>query len=161
MAPGSVEIRRAGFTPDPLTAGVLDFYMGWIMNQPRMIEQAGFTNWVSFAMRDFAWDEYSDLSVVRRSDLDARGPMIRRYLFALRRGVDLMLSDPAQAARITAKRATDESLSPEEVLQRFQLQRSLLVGDDGLPPLHMKAESWNRLAAALLQFGRLQVPACP
>jgi len=161
LAPGSVEIRRAGFTPDPLTAGVLDFYMGWIMNQPRMIEQAGFTNWVSFAMRDFAWDEYSDLSVVRRSDLDARGPMIRRYLFALRRGVDLMLSDPAQAARITAKRATDESLSPEEVLQRFQLQRSLLVGDDGLPPLHMKAESWNRLAAALLQFGRLQVPACP
>lgn len=161
LAPGSVEIRRAGFTPDPLMAGVLDFYMGWIMNQPRIIEQGGFTNWVSFAMRDFAWDEYSDVSVVRTSDLPARGDMVRRYLHALRRGVDLILAEPAKAAEITSRRAIDEKLDPAEVALRFELQKSLLVGDDGLPPLHMSDASWNRLAAALLQFGRLQLPAAP
>jgi len=161
LPPGSVEIRRAGFTPDPLTAGVLDFYMGWIMNQPRMIEQAGFTNWISFSMRDHAWDEYSDLSVVRRADLASRGEMLRRYLFALRRAVDLILAEPGRAAAITARRAVDETLSPEEVLLRFQLQRGLLTGDDGLPPLHMRADSWNRLAAALVEYGRVQIPGCP
>ncbi len=161
LPPGSVEIRRAGFTPDPLTAGVLDFYMGWIMNQPRMIEQAGFTNWISFSMRDYAWDEYSDLSVVRRADLATRGEMLRRYLFALRRAVDFLLAEPERAAVITAKRAVDETLSPEEVLQRFRLQRELLTGGDDLPPLHMRAESWNRLAAALVQYGRVQIPGCP
>lgn len=161
LAPGSVEIRRAGFTPDPLMAGVLDFYMGWIMNQPRIIEQGGFTNWVSFAMRDFAWDEYSDVSVVRTADLPARGDMVRRYLHALRRGVDFLLAEPAKAAAITSRRAIDEKLDPDEVALRFELQKSLLVGDDGLPPLHMTDASWNRLAAALLQFGRLQLPSAP
>jgi NitT/TauT family transport system substrate-binding protein len=161
LPPGSVEIRRAGFTPDPLTAGVLDFYMGWIMNQPRMIEQAGFTNWISFTMRDHAWDEYSDLSVVRRADLATRGEMLRRYLYALRRAVDFLLVEPERAAAITAKRAVDETLSTEEVLQRFRLQRELLTGGDDLPPLHMRAESWNRLAAALVQYGRVQIPGCP
>jgi hypothetical protein len=43
------------------------------------------------------------------------------------------------------------------VLRRFELEKDLVVGHDGQPPLWMSAESWNNLAVLLTQYGGISL----
>lgn len=153
----AVQFMQAGYTPDPLLAGVMDFYFGWVNNQPRLIEQAGYSNWFALPCYEVGVDEYCDVSVVRRETLKKRPDVIRRYLWALYQGTAFIIDHPEEAAAITARRSTDVSLTPAQVMRRFEIQRKLMIGNDQQPLLHMSADRWDSLAAGMVQFRQIEV----
>ena len=156
--PDAVKFMQAGYTPDPLLAGVMDYYFGWVNNQPRLMEQAGYSNW--FALRSFevGVDEYCDVSVVRRETFEKRGDVLRRYLWALYQAATFIVEHPEEAAVITSRRSTDVSLTPAQVMRRFDLQKELMIGNDHQPLLYMSAERWDSLAAGMVQFNQIELP---
>ncbi len=158
LPPESLHVRRAGFTPEPLLAGSVDFYAALIVNQPRILEQAGYKNWIAFRFSDWGWEDFSDVSIVRRDALASRADVWRRYLWATGQALRFILDHPDEAAEITARRSTDVPLTPAMVRRRFDLQRDLAFGAPGSPLQQMPPEQWDRLAARLLQSGAIQLP---
>jgi hypothetical protein len=47
----------------------------------------------------------------------------------------------------------DAALDKSMVMRRFELERDLVVGHDGKPPLWMSEEVWNNSATLLTQYG--------
>ncbi len=155
----SLHIDRVGFTPDPLLAGTVDFYGAFIVNQPRIIERAGYQNWMAFRFDEWGWVDFGDVSIVRRDTLETSPEVLRRYLRATGRALRFILDQPAEAAEITARRSIDVPLTPAMVRRRFDLQRSLIAGPAGSPLQEMDLEHWDRLAARLVQSGTLHLRA--
>jgi ABC-type nitrate/sulfonate/bicarbonate transport system substrate-binding protein len=155
---GSFRIMRVGFTPDPLLGGAVDYFGGFIVNQPAMIEQAGHRNWDAFHFSDWGWTDFADVSVVRRETLNARPDEVRRYLRATTRALRFMLDHPDEAAAITARRATAVPLTPAMVRRRLDLERDLIIGVPGSRLQEMPLDSWDRLAARLLSSGVISLP---
>ncbi len=153
-----LKIRTVGFTPDPLVAGAVDFYAAFINNQPRLLEQQGYRNWIALPFESIGWTEYADVSVVTRETAERKPDLVRRYARALNRAVRFYLDHPAETAAITVRESKDATLTPEMVMRRFELERPLVTGDDGTPPLQMRAEAWNRILATLIQDGEVGGP---
>ena len=159
LPPDSLHVRRAGFTPDPLLAGTVDYYGAFIVNQPRIVERAGYKNWDAFRFADWGWVDFADVSIVRRDALDARADVWRRYLRATGQALRFILDQPDEAAAITARRSTDVPLTPAMVRRRFDLQRDLMLGAPGSALQQMPPENWEKLTARLLQSGAINLPA--
>jgi ABC-type nitrate/sulfonate/bicarbonate transport system substrate-binding protein len=157
----SLHIKRVGFTPDPLLAGTVDYYGAFIVNQPRIVERAGYRNWTAFLFNDWGWVDFGDVSVVRRDTLQKTPDLLRRYLRATGRALRFMLDQPDEAAEITARRSVDVPLTPAMVRRRFDLQRALIEGTPGSPLQETNLEHWDRLAARLVQSGIIHLPAAP
>jgi ABC-type nitrate/sulfonate/bicarbonate transport system substrate-binding protein len=155
----SMRIKRVGFTPDPLMDGVVDYYGAFLVNQPRIMERAGFKNWTAFLFGDWGWVDFGDVSVVRRETLQKTPDVLRRYLRATGRALRFILDQPDEAAQITAQRSVDVPLTPDMVKRRFDLQRSLIEGAPGSPLQEMPLDRWNLLAAHLVQSGTIHLPA--
>lgn len=154
------EIVEAGFTPDPLLVGAIDYFAAWIVNQPRLAESQGFMNWTAFSFSEWGWDGYSDVSTVRRETLESNPDLVKRYLAATNQGLKFLLENPEESAEIAVKYGTDAPVTKEEALRRFELQKALIEGSDGLPLMHMTAERWNTEVATQIQFGQFELPAC-
>lgn len=154
------EIVEAGFTPDPLLVGAIDYFAAWIVNQPRLAESQGFMNWTAFSFSEWGWDGYSDVSTVRRETLESNPDLVKRYLAATNQGLKFLLENPDESAEIAVKYGTDAPVTKEEALRRFELQKALIEGSDGLPLMHMTAERWNTEVATQIQFGQFELPAC-
>jgi len=71
----------------------------------------------------------------------------------LTQAIQVYLNQPEQAADITVNYGKDATLTRDMVLRRFELEKDLVVGHDGQPPLWMSADSWNNLAALLIEYG--------
>ncbi len=154
------EIVEAGFTPDPLLVGAVDYIAAWVVNQPRLAEAQGYKNWTALRFSDWGWRGYADVSTVRREMLDENPELIRRYLAATHQGLKFLLDNPEESAEIAVEYGIDAPLTPADALRRFELQRSLIEGGDGLPLMHMSPVHWNEEVAALIQFGQIDVAAC-
>ena len=155
-----VEIMEAGFTPDPVLLGAMDYIGAWIVNQPRLLEEKGYMNWVAFRFSDWGWDGYGDVTVVRRETLEESPDLVRRFLAAQTRGLNYLLDNPEESAEIAVVYGVDAQLTKEQALRRFELQEALVVGEDDLPVSHMSADRWNMQAASMIQYDQLQVEAC-
>lgn len=153
-------IVEAGFTPDPLLVGAVDYYGSWIVNQPRLAEGQGFMNWTAFRFSEWGWDGYSDVSTVRREMLDSNPDLVKRYLAALDQGLKFLLENPEESADIAVKYGVDGQLTKEQALRRFELQQDLIEGSDDLPLMHMAAERWNSEVSTMVQYGQLELAAC-
>lgn len=160
LAPDAFEIVEAGFTPDPLLVGAIDYFAAWIVNQPRLAESQGFKNWTAFSFSEWGWDGYSDVSTVRRETLESNPDLVKRYLAATNQGLKFLLENPEESAEIAVKYGTDAPVTKEEALRRFELQKALIEGSDGLPLMHMTSERWNTEVATQILFGQLELPAC-
>ena len=68
----ALHVRRAGFTPEPLLGGSVDYYGAFIVNQPRILERDGYKNGVAFRFADWGWTDFADVSIVRRDALAPR-----------------------------------------------------------------------------------------
>jgi ABC-type nitrate/sulfonate/bicarbonate transport system substrate-binding protein len=139
-------------------AGVVDFYAAWLPNQPRFLEEQGHRNWAALEFEKLGWSEYSDVSVFTQKSARENPQRVVRYLYALQQAMQFRLSHPEEAADITVKWAKDAELTRAKVLRRFELEQPLLVGTDGQPPMWMKPENWDTLAALLLQFEQIELP---
>jgi len=155
-----IELMDAGFTPDPLLAGAMDYIGAWIVNQPRLLEQQGYMNWVSFQFSDWGWDEYSDVLAARRETIEKNPDLVKRYLAATYQGVKFLLDNPKESADIAAKYGTDAQVTADQALRRFQLQEALIKGSDNTPLLQMDPKAWNTLVASFVQYKQLELPAC-
>ena len=153
----SLHVRRAGFTPEPLLTGSVDYYGAFIVNQPRILERDGYKNWVAFRLADWGWADFADVSVVRRDALAPRADVWRRYLRATGQALRFILDHPDEAAEITARRSTDVPLTPAMVRRRFDLQRDMMLGKKETPLQQMLPEDWDKLAANLLQSGSIDL----
>lgn len=154
------ELVEAGFTPDPLLVGAVDYYAAWIVNQPRLAEAQGFMNWTAFRFSEWGWDGYSDVSTVRRETLDANPDLVKRYLAAVNQGMKFLLDNPEESADIAVKYGVDAQLTKEQALRRFELQKDLIEGSDDLPIMHMSTDRWNSEVATMVQYGQLELAAC-
>jgi ABC-type nitrate/sulfonate/bicarbonate transport system substrate-binding protein len=148
-----VKLVRVGFTADPLVTGAVDFYSAWVQNQPRFLEQDGHKNWTGLRFKDFGWNEHCDVSVVKKSLAEQNPGLVTRYVYALSQAIQFMLDHPDETADITVRYGKDTTLSRDLVLRRFQLERDLVTGHDGQPPLWMSADVWNNSAALLTEYG--------
>ncbi len=155
-----VELMEAGFTPDPVLMGAMDYIGAWIVNQPRLLEEKGFMNWVAFRFSDWGWDGYGDVTVVRRETFEENPDLVRRFLAAQTQGLNYLLENPDESAEIAVVYGVDAQLTKEQALRRFELQEPLIVGSDDLPVSHMSAERWNMQVASMVQYDQLQLEAC-
>jgi NitT/TauT family transport system substrate-binding protein len=153
-----IKVVQVGFSIDPLVTGAVDFYAGWFQNQPRFLEQQGYKNWLALRFRDLGWTEEGDVSVVMKSLAEKNPELVARYVYALSQAIQVYLNQPEEAADITLKDSKDANLTRDMVLRRFELERDLVLGHDGQPPLWMSVESWNNLAALLTQYGGIELP---
>lgn len=155
-----VELVVTGYTPDAVLAGEMDFAGAWLINEPRLMEERGYMNWVAFQFSDWGWDDYSEVMVVRRETLEQDEDLVRRYLAAVLRGLQFVLENPEESARIAVRYAVDAPTTEEQALRRYQLQEPLIVGADELPMGHMSAERWNAQVASMSQYGQIELPLC-
>jgi NitT/TauT family transport system substrate-binding protein len=153
-----IKVVQVGFSIDPLVTGAVDFYAGWFQNQPRFLEQQGYKNWLALRFRDLGWTEEGDVSVVMKSLAEKNPGLVARYVYALSQAVQVYLNQPEEAADVTLKDSKDANLTRDMVLRRFELEKDLVLGKDGQPPLWMSVESWNNLAALLTQYGGIELP---
>jgi NitT/TauT family transport system substrate-binding protein len=153
-----IKVVQVGFSIDPLVTGAVDFYAGWFQNQPRFLEQQGYKNWLALRFRDLGWTEEGDVSVVMKSLAEKNPGLVARYVYALSQAIQVYLNQPEEAADITLKDSKDANLTRDMVLRRFELEKDLVLGHDGQPPLWMSVESWNNLAALLTEYGGIELP---
>jgi ABC-type nitrate/sulfonate/bicarbonate transport system substrate-binding protein len=159
----SVTFIDGGFTADSLLANAqnsnvgAEYYTGWVMNQPRQLEDAGYA-WNGLRYKDWVYNEYSDTIAVRNETLQTEEgrDMVRRFLRATYRGVQYMVNNPEQSAEIAVIYSVDIPLTKEQAMWRFQAQLNLVLGDT--PRLmEMSSEHWNTMTATLVQYGQMEV----
>ncbi len=160
IAHDDVELMAAGFTPDPVLVGAMDYIGAWIVNQPRLMEEQGFMNWVAFRFSDWGWDGYGDVTVVRRETFEENPDLVSRFLAAQTQGLNYLLENPDASAEIAVVYGVDAQLTKEQALRRFELQEALVLGSDDLPISHMSADRWNMQVASMIQYDQLELEAC-
>jgi len=156
LDPQRVKVRWTGATPDALIAGVVDHWAAWILDQPRLLERSGYRNWRAFRFHDLGWRQYCDVVVARRETTRQDPELVRRFLAALERATRFYFENPEASAAIASRYATDTNYAPEDVLRRYEFERPIVRGDDGLPLLHMDSERWNDVAALLVKYGLIE-----
>lgn len=160
----SIHEAKGGFLPDPLLAGTWDFYGAWIMNQPRLVENAGFKNWMFFALRDHGISGYAAVSTVMPDFLEEQPGLVRGYLAALTRGQQFILDHPEEAAEIAVEYAWklgEYELNEDMALRRFELEKSFVTTGDGLPILHMDGARWDENLAVYVQYSQIELTHVP
>lgn len=157
LPPDSIKTVFSGSDAGPMVAGAIDLYAGWIMNQPRMLEEQGHMNWIVFKQAKYGIDAYCDVSVSTRSFAETQPNVLRRYVKALSQAHAFLFANPDESAEITKRYAIHSDLSEELIKRRFELQRSYISPADGSPVLSVSAERFNTIAASLLQFDQISI----
>ena len=155
-----VELVETGFIPDPVLAGEMDYTGAWLINEPRLMEEQGYMNWVAFQFREWGLNDYSEVMTVRRATLEDNPDLVRRYLAAVIQGLLYVLDNPEASAEIAVRYAVDAQLTKEQALRRFQLQEALIIDADDLPIGHMSGERWNAQVASMIQYDQLELGVC-
>jgi len=156
-----LSLVEAGWTPDLILLGEADYYAGWIVNQPRLIEEKGF-EWNAIMYRDWVFDEYSDVVAVRRETLETEEgrDLTRRFLAATYQGLVYLLEHPEQSADIAVRYGVEAQLTKEQAMWRFEHQRDLVLGRDALGLMRMDPEEWNKVVATLYQYNQIEIFEC-
>ncbi|MEM9158253.1 MAG: ABC transporter substrate-binding protein [Verrucomicrobiota bacterium] len=152
-----VRFVKAGFTPDALMAGKIDFYAALYENQPRLIEAQGFNNWIAFRFQDYGIVDFANVHVVLREVAEGRKEVLRRYLRAVCRATEFLLSKPEEAAAITQGFSTTSQLSKEQILRRFELQRSFIDADGKYPLMYTPLDTWDVIASQLFTYKQIEL----
>ena len=160
LSPDRVTFLRVS-TVDTLIMGRVDAMASWIVNQPRILEEAGFKNWMAYPLAEHGWEGAADVSVVRRDFLGKNPDVVRRYLWAMPQAIEFMLNEPEAAAAITSRAATGLPLTPAQVMRRFELQRGLVIGDGRASLMHADPDAIDRTTAHLVRAKVLALPAKP
>ncbi len=154
-----VKVQNTGNAQFILQSRVIDFRGVWIQNEPRYLERQGIRNWTHFMLKDYGWNQYCDVVVVTKQFAEENSDLLKRFCYALSRGVEDWLNDPEEAVDITVGFMEDGDLDPVLVKRRFELERAQVVGTDGTAPLQMTEKRWNELAAILVQYGITEAPS--
>lgn len=163
LSVNDVKIINAGAGPDALIAGAMDFYQGWLDNQPRLLERNGYHNWAALNFADVGYPDYGDVSTVTPAFYDTEKELLHRYVYALDRSMRYLIEHPEESAEIVArtKEVTSYSLNAADVLWRIKHDTPLFQGKDAQPLLALDVGQLHDTAVQMYRFHNLELPAAP
>ena len=155
-----VKVVNAGAGPDALVGGAMDFYQGWLDNQPRLLERNGYRNWAALDFATVGYPDYGDISVVTPAFYDAEKELLRRYVYALDRSMRYLLAHPEESAEIVAHtpEVVSYQLGAADVLWRIKRDTPLFQGNGAQPLLALDANELHDTAVQMYRFHSLELP---
>jgi NitT/TauT family transport system substrate-binding protein len=158
ITPDEFTILIAGGTPDALISGAMDFFQCWIVNQPRILERAGYKNWVGVTFNDLGYESYNDISVVRRETFENQKPVLAAYTRGLARSMDYLVANLEESAEIVAK-ALDPvfELTAADIIWRMEREIPIYQGKVGERLLYMDPDKVKRIVALLIEYGQIDI----
>jgi ABC-type nitrate/sulfonate/bicarbonate transport system substrate-binding protein len=157
--PDEFTLLTAGANPDALIAGALDFFQCWIVNQPRILERAGYMNWVGVTFDELGFESYNDISTVTLERFEAEPELFAAYMRALTRSMEYLVANVEESAAIVAE-AIDPvyELTADDIIWRMEREIPIYEGDGEEPLLHMSPEKMRRIVALLIEYGQIDLP---
>jgi NitT/TauT family transport system substrate-binding protein len=147
-------------TAEPLMAGQVDFFLGWVVNQTYQIEQEAAKpdapanlkgkTWKALRWADYKVPLYTDVIFASADMLKKNPELVRHYLRAVQRGMQFELDHPDDAAQILAN-FPGQIEDAKKLTWRFKLQNQLFQSEDskqhGL--LWMNPAVWEQMITLL------------
>jgi NitT/TauT family transport system substrate-binding protein len=165
-----VEVVQAN--AEPLLVGRVDFFTGWVTNQPYLIEQEiakpdamprlrGKT-WKAMRYADWGIRSYSDVIFATGKTVRENPDLVKRYMRAVARGMQYILDNPEETVQMVA--AFPEQVEKADKLAwRWRIQNALFSSEDtkknGL--LWMNPAVWDEMMAFYKEYEQIPrvVPA--
>jgi NitT/TauT family transport system substrate-binding protein len=163
MSIDDVKVVNAGAGPDALIGGAMDFYQGWLDNQPRLLERNGYHNWFALNFADVGYPDYGDISTVTPAFYAAEKELLRRYVYALDRSMRYLIAHPQESAEIVAHtpEVSSYQLSVADVLWRIKTDTPLFQGNGAQPLLALDAGQLHDIAVQMYRYHSLELPGSP
>ena len=163
MSLDDVKVVNAGAGPDALIAGAMDYYQGWLDNQPRLLEKNGYHNWAALDFASVGYPDYGDISTVTPAFYASEKELLRRYVYALDRSMRYLLEHPEESAEIVARtpEVSSYQLGAADVLWRIKRDTPLFQGDGTQPLLGLDAGELHDTAVQMYRYHSLELPAAP
>jgi NitT/TauT family transport system substrate-binding protein len=155
-----VKVVTAQATVEPLMAGKMDYFLGWVVNQTYAIEQEAAKpdapptvkgkGWRAIRLSDFGVRTYTDVIFTSGDTLKKNPELVKRYLRAVQKGMQYVIDHPDESVEILAK-FPGQVEDARKLAWRFKLQNPLFQSDyakkNGL--LSMDPEVWNDMITFL------------
>lgn len=155
-----VKVVTVQGTADPLMAGQVDYFLGWVVNQTYQIEQEAAKadapatikgkSWRALRFAEHGIPLYTDVIFASGDTLKKNPELVRRYLRAVQRGMQFGIDHPDEAVEILAK-FPGQIEDAKKLAWRFKLQNPLFQSDDsrknGL--LWMNPAIWEKMIGFL------------
>lgn len=155
-----VKVVTVQGTADPLMAGQVDYFLGWVVNQTYQIEQEAAKadapatikgkSWRALRFAEHGIPLYTDVIFASGDTLKKNPELVRRYLKAVQRGMQFGIDHPDEAVEILAK-FPGQIEDAKKLAWRFKLQNPLFQSDDsrkhGL--LWMNPAIWEKMIGFL------------
>lgn len=120
------------YDPTVVTTGQVDGYMGFITNEPLLVEAKGFKI-TSFLLADYGLPLLSETFVVSHDTIDKERDKLKALLVAEIKGWTDAIANPAQAATYAVSDyGKDQNLEPDQQLAEAKLQSTLIVTPDAV-----------------------------
>ena len=159
-----IEIVQAN--AEPLMIGRVDFFTGWVTNQPYQIEQETAKPDAPARLRGKTWKaisfaeqgilSYSDVIFTTGKIVRENPDLVRRYLRAITRGMQYILDHPDETVQIVAA-FPEQVEKPDKLAWRWKVQNALFVSEDtktnGL--LWMNPKVWEGMMAFYKEYDRI------
>jgi ABC-type nitrate/sulfonate/bicarbonate transport system substrate-binding protein len=172
LDPAKVKVEVVQANAEPLLVGRVDFFTGWVTNQPYLIEQEiakpdaparlrGKT-WKAMRYADYGIISYSDVVFAAGKTIRENPDLVRRYMRALTRGMQYILDHPDETVQMVAA-FPDQVEKADKLAWRWKIQNPLFTSEDtkkhGL--LWMNPRIWEGMMAFYKEYDQIPrvVPA--
>ncbi|MCW5732853.1 MAG: ABC transporter substrate-binding protein [Enhydrobacter sp.] len=155
-----VKVIPAQATVEPLMAGKMDFFLGWIVNQTYAIEQEAAKPdapptvkgkaWRAVRLSDYGVRTYTDVIFTSGDTLKKNPELVKRYLRAVQKGMQYVIDHPDESVEVLAK-FPGQVEDAKKLAWRFKLQNPLFQSDYSKKngPLTMDPEVWSDMITFL------------
>lgn len=133
----NIQVVQGGI--EPLMTGQVDFYSGWVTNQPYQFELEAAKpdapenlknkTWQAIVLSKVAVPSYGDVLFTRTALLNEKPELVRKVMRALARGMETTLREPEQVARLVTD-YPDQADNFERVMWRLKNGQNELMTSD-------------------------------
>jgi len=115
------------YDPTVVTTGQVDGYMGFITNEPLLVEAKGFKT-TTFLLSDYGLPLLSETFVVSQDTIDNDRDKLKALLVAEIKGWTDAIANPTQAVTYAVSHyGKDQNLDPDEQLKEAKMQTGLIA----------------------------------
>jgi len=133
-----VKVIPAQATVEPLMAGKMDYFLGWVVNQTYAIEtEAAKADapatvkgkaWRAIKLSDYGVRTYTDVIFTSGDTLKKNPELVKRYLRAVQKGMQYVIDHPDESVEILTK-FPGQVEDAKKLAWRFKLQNQLFQSD--------------------------------
>ena len=155
-----VKVVPAQATVEPLMAGKMDYFLGWIVNQTYAIEQEAAKAdapptvkgkaWRAVRLSEWGVRTYTDVIFTSGDTLKKNPELVKRYLRAVQKGMQYVIDHPDESVE-TLARFPGQVEDAKKLAWRFKLQNPLFESDYSKKngPLTMDPAVWTAMIGFL------------